>query len=360
VLLVTFHGGNDGINNAYAYDTATTRTNAPPLSTDALALPTVGSLTELRALAYANGQLFVLSGAKSTSQVFCYGLPNVSGKCAFVSLVIGPTLSQTKQHFKTAISHPFGIAFSGPSTCYISNQDTNVVAQVQLANNVGSLGSGCQSAFLKGKFPPPSVFLDGTFVASTVGALPEVAVTATDVPASGGGLGVSIGAPDPQRPDKVKVLNSVRDVAVEGGILFVCDEVAKQVNRYTIANGRFLGSTPVANSPTHSAIHNGGLWVSAGSSLYWGQLPPPGAAASLSLQGVAITPPTGHKIGGISFNGQTVYVAFQDGTGANAIGGAIATYSVTQDSPATPPVLSNQQTLQSGLSDTPEFVLFIS
>jgi hypothetical protein len=75
---------------------------------------------------------------------------------------------------------------------------------------------------------------------------------------------------------------------------------------------------------------------------------------------MAITPPTGHKIGGISFNGQTVYVAFQDGTGANAIGGAIATYSVTQASPATPPVLSNQQTLQNGLRDTPEFVLFIS
>jgi hypothetical protein len=358
MLLVTFHGGNGGINNAYAYDTATTGTNAAPLSTAALAAPTRGSLAELRALAYANGQLFAISGAKSTSQVFCYDLPNVNGKCAFVSLVIGPTLSQTQQHFKTAIAHPFGIAFSDPSTCYISNQDTNVVAEVQLARNVGSLRSGCQSAFLKEQFPPPAVFLDGTFVASTVGALPEVAVTAIDVPASGGGLDVSIG-PDPKKPAKFKVLNSVRDVAVADGILFGCDEVAKQVNRYTIANGKFLGSTPVPNSPTHLAIHNGGLWVSAGSSLYWGRLPPPGAAASLSLQGVAITPPAGNKIGGISFNGQTVYVAFQDGTGANAVGGAIATYSVTQGSPGTPPVLSNQQMFENGLRDTPEFVLFI-
>ena len=141
MLLISFHGGDTGINNVQCYDTTT---NAL-LSDNALALPTTGSLAELRAIIVANRQLYVASGAKSTSQVLCYSLPNANGECIFISEIIGPTLSNKKQHFETAISHPFGIAFSEENTCYISNQDTNVVAQVIVANNVGSLGKGSQS-----------------------------------------------------------------------------------------------------------------------------------------------------------------------------------------------------------------------
>ena len=350
MLLVTFHGGGSGLNNVSAFDT----TSKALLTSSALATPDDGALSELRGIVNANGQLYVASGGKATSQVFCYGLPDASGACSFISLVIGPTLSK-KGNFQTAIAHPFGLAFDGSCTCYISNQDTNVVAQVQIADNEGSLGSGSQSAYLTGLFPPPDVFLDGTFVASQNGSLHGVAGSAPDVPATEGGLGVSI---DTSGKNEGKVLNSVRDIAVANGILFVCDEVDKQINMYSLADGTFLGSSAVAGSPTHFAIQNGGLWVSAGSSLFWAQLPESTTAPTLNLQAVAITPPSGNKIGGISFDGETVYVPFQAGTGSSASGGSIVTYNVTQSSPSTLPVLSNQQPFQS-LTDTPEFVLFV-
>lgn len=353
MLLVTFHGGNSGINNIYAYDTTTNEL----INQAALAPPTSGALSELRDIVSANGQLFVVSGAKATSQIFCYYLPNSSGACAFVSLVIGPSLSKNKRYFETAIAHPFGITFNDSSTCYISNQDTNVVAQVQLTNNVGSLGKGCQSDYLNGLFPSPAVFLDGTFVASEKGKLHKVKITAPNVPATDGGLGVTIATSGSKQGE---VTNSVRGVAVAGGILFVCDEVNKQIKLYALADGSFLGSSTVKNSPTHLVIQNSGLWVSAGDLLYWGQLPTSTTAPAISLEPLAITPPTGNKIGGISFNGQIVYIPFQDGTGSSASGGSIVTYLVTQGSDTTLPQLSNSRTFQSKLTDTPEFVLFVA
>ena len=79
----------------------------------------------------------------------------------------------------------------------------------------------------------------------------------------------------------------------------------------------------LADAPTHLAINNGGLYVSAGSTLYWGQLPPSTSSASLALQAITPTPPSeGLKIGGISFDGaSTVYVPYQQG--GNNPGGSI-------------------------------------
>jgi hypothetical protein len=351
MLLISFHGGDTGINNVQSYNTAT----GALLSGNALAAPSTGSLAELRAIIIANGQLYVSNGAKALSQVLCYGLPDAGGECAFISLIIGPTLSNKKQHFETAISHPFGIAFDDASTCFISNQDTNVVAQVIVTNNTGTLGSGCQSAYLNGLFKQKD-FLDGTFVASQVGTLHVVKVKAPDVPASNGGLGVSFGTSGSKQG---KVINSVRDVAVANGMLFVCDEVDKLINVYDLTDGGYLLSAAVATSPTHLEIENGGLWVSAGSSLHWGQLPASVTAPTLTLEAVTITPPAGNKIGGISFNGNNVYVAYQTGTGGETSGGSIAMYTVTQQSQGTLPVLSDEQWFLSSLTDTPEFVLFV-
>ncbi len=351
MLLISFHGGDTGINNLQCYDT----TINALLSDNALAIPTTGSLAELRAIIVANGQLYVASGAKSTSQVLCYSLPNANGECAFISEIIGPTLSNKKQHFETAISHPFGIAFSDENTCYISNQDTNVVAQVAVANNIGTLGSGCQSAYLNEIFKQKD-FLDGTFVASQVGTLHDVEVNAPDVSSNYGGLAVSIGSSGSKAG---KVINSVRDVAVANGMLFVCDEVDKQINMYALSDGTYLGSTAIETSPTHLEIMNGELWVSAGNSLYWGQLPALATKPELSLQAVGIAPPTGNKIGAISFNQNNVYVAFQAGTGDASTGGSVGMFTVAQASPNSIPILSNQQTFVSNLADTPEFVLYI-
>jgi hypothetical protein len=358
MLLVTFHGGSSGINDVYAYDTpgGTLATAA------ALAQPSSGTLSELRAMVLANGLLYVANGAKSSSTVLAYALPGsgVSSSGPLFtnpSTLIGPTLSK-KGHFETSIAHPFGIGFADATTCYISNQDTNVVGQVTVSGDglSGSLGSGCQSAYLNKQFTD-GTFLDGTYVASQVGSLHDVSVDATPVPQSDGGLGVTL--------DNGKVKNSVRDVAIANGILLVCDEPDKIVSLYSLSDGSYLGSSnPLGGAPTHLAVNNGGLYVSAGSALYWGQLPQSPQSASLALQQVALTPPAGNKIGGISFDEgapATVYIPFQEGTG-KAVGGSIFSYDVTQQNPSALPVLSNGAAFVSAgtFADTPEFVLYWS
>lgn len=361
MLLVTFHGGpNPGINNVFAYDTS----DGKLINSVALSVPKSVPLSELRTMALANGQLYVANGAKATSNVLCFALPAPgSSSFQYVSTVIGPTMSK-KGNFETSISHPFGIAFDGANSCYVSNQDTNVVALVSLTSNghAGALGTGCQSAYLNHIFPPPATFLDGTYVASQNGTLHDVKVTAPNVPKKDGGLGVTIDSTTD------KVLNSVRDVAVANGILFVCDEPDSLVNMYSLADGTFLGSSnKLAGKPTHLDIQNGGLYVSAGSLLYWGQLPitVSGAlsGAPWSLTQVAVTPPAGNKIGGISFSGSGVFIPFQAGTGA-AVGGSIFSYTVTQSFPQSLPVFSDgKEFVASGVGtfmDTPEFALYIA
>jgi hypothetical protein len=350
MLLVTFHGA---INNVYVYETP-----SGSLVTDkALQVPHDVTLSELRTMVVAGNFLYVANGAKAASTVLCYQVPTSGSSFSYVSTVIGPQLSK-EGDFETAIAHPFGIAFEGSGTCYVSNQDTNVVAQVALTSNgeTGSLRSGCQSAYIKGLYPNGK-FLDGTYVASQVGKLHQVSVATTAVPASQGGLGVKF---DHSGKVQNKVLNSVRDVAIANGILFVCDEPDRVVNMYSLVDGTFLGaSNTLAGGPTHLAISNGGLYVSAGSPLCWGELPAGIQGASLTLQ--ALTVPgqsSATKIGGISFDGATAYVPFQTGTGGVNPGGAIYTYQLTPGAPSSPPALSNA-TLLTKTKDTPEFVLYL-
>jgi len=337
MLLVTFHGGASGINNVYVYHKSGTLKNEA-----ALEAPTHGKLSELRGMVLAGGLLYVANGAKSESTVLVYKAPSSGSSFTYESTLIKPKRSPTG-NFETSIAHPFGIAFDGP-TCYVSNQDTNVVSQVSAS---GSLGQGCQSAYLTALFPN-GTFLDGTYVASQVGILPGVDGVTTVVDHVHGGLGVGF--------DSGKVKNSVRDVAIVDGILFVADEPEKVVDMYSLTDGNYLGSSNgLAEGPTHLAISNGGLFVSAGSQLYWGSLP---VSASLSLQ--TITPPPlpskdKVKIGGISFDGaSTVYVPYQTGTGGNNPGGSIYSYSVSQQNP---PVLTNGTAIVTSLADTAEFVL---
>jgi hypothetical protein len=347
MLLVTFHGGSPGINNVHAYDK-----HGNLVTKAALEDPKHGELAELRAMVLTNGLLYVANGAKSESTVLAYTVPSSSSLFKYAGTLVGPTLSH-KGHFETSIAHPFGIAFKNERTCFISNQDTNVVSLVDVTGNglVGSLGA--VSPYLKGLFPT-GTFLDGTFVASQVGILPDVSVAATAVAARNGGLGVSLGGSG-------KVKNSVRGVAIASGILFVCDEPGKVVDFYALTDGRYLGcSTALSASPTHLSIAGGGLYVSAGSTLYWAQLPPSPSPASLALQAIRVTPPSaGEKIGGIAFNGDQskIYIPFQQGTGGNDPGGSIYSYSLSQHSPSQLPTLSDAAALVSSPKDTPEFVL---
>ena len=356
MLLVTLHGGSGGETNVLAFDTSTRE-----LLTDSLlSTPPQGSLDELRSLVLANGYLYVANGGTSSSSVLCYSLAASGASAAYVSTLLACSLSNG-QDFTTAIAHPFGLAFDGTTTAFVSNQDTNVVARAALSSGgtAATLGNGSQSAYLAGLFPPPATFLDGTFVASQTGKLHHVTVVAPDVPASDGGLAVTL---DPNK----KVQNSVRDVALAGGLLFVCDESGKRITMYASQDGAYLGSsTGLGEAPTHLAIFNGGLLVSAKSALYWSTLPAGGAAPTLTFQQVALAPPGGTTIGGLSFSGTdavTAYVVIQGGTGG-ADGGAIYTYDVTQANAASVPVFSNQAVfVESGsgvFTDTPEFVLAV-
>jgi hypothetical protein len=312
-------------------------------------------LDELRAMAVYKDNLYVVNGSKKNSYVLVFqGPPKKGPQFDYLDAVIGDGQS---------IMHPFAIAFDpSSSNCYVSNQDSNVVAQVNLTVGkhgvvTGTLAKGSQSSFLNGKYSAKA-FLDGTFVASQNGNLVGVARVAPDVSAANGGLGVK-GSGKPLAPS-----NSVRDVAIANGILFVCDEVDYQIKMYNLTDGTFLGASPSSgsgslngSSPTHLAINGGGLWVSADESLYWSALPASASGASLSFKSVTIAVPAKNKIGGISFDKSgNVYVVFQDGTGGTGKG-SIGKFTVTAGSP---PSLSNGSTFATIKHDTPEFCLWVS
>ena len=350
MLLVTFHGGKSpGINNVYAYDTPAGGTSPNPA---ALVPSTDATLSELRAMVLANGLLYVANGAKSESNVLAYNLPSSGSSFTYAATLIGPDLSSKRKHFKSAIAHPFGIAFDGDN-CYISNQDTDVVGLVSVTGNgtKGKLVDG-PPTYLSNLFGTGASFLKGTYVASQVGILPNVDSQTTVVDHAHGGLAASLDSDG-------KVKNSVRDVAIANGMLFVCDEPEKVVNFYSLVDGSYLGSSEVlASSPTHLTINNGGLYVSAGTTLYWGSLPST-SSTSITLTAITPTPPaSGLKIGGISFDdASNVYIPYQTGSGGNNPGGSIYSYAVSTQSP---PVLSNATPFATGLTDTPEFVLYWS
>jgi hypothetical protein len=353
MLLVTFHGGTSGVDNIYGYSTnaGIKLPQTKPETTAALSVSKDVNLDELRGLTVHKGNLYVVNGGKSASNVLEFqGPPKKGPEFDYLGTLIGPGQS---------IMHPFGIAFDpSASYCYVSNQDSNVVAQVKLTSGkhsavTGTLGSGSQSSFLTNLYPPPDAFLDGTFVASQNGALAGVPVVAPNVSAANGGLGVT-GTGTPLAP-----ANSVRDVAIANGILFVCDEVDCQINMYNMDGGAFLSPAGSLgkNSPTHLAISGGGLWVSAGESLYWSALPSSVSGASLSFKSVAVTVPDKNKIGGISFDTSgNVYVVFQDGTHTKGTG-SIQRYAVTAGSP---PTLSNGTAFATITEDTPEFCMWVS
>lgn len=359
MLLVTFHGGSSGIQNVYCYDTA----GGALLSPHALRGIPDNKLSELRGLVSANGYLYVVNGAKGLSNVltFQHQSSEKSDHFHYVGVFVGAKLSR-KGHFETAIAHPFALAFDGPATAYVSNQDTNVVAQIAVAADcrTGTVPTGCQSAYLTGlesKLCPSGgcTFLDGTFVASQQGKLRHVEVQAPSVPAEDGGLAVT--PPNGQG----SIQHSVRDVAVANGMLFVCDEPGMVVRLYALPRGQYLGASAVLpDKPTHLAVQNKGLLVSAGTGLYWSPLPASSTSPLPSFQPVLPSPNSPATFGGISFTADaasaTGYVCVQSGTGKTGTG-SIEAYTFTQPSADAPPTFVHEATLASNLRDTPEFVL---
>lgn len=372
MLLVTFHGGSGGITNVYAYDTATGELNSHHALHDA---PLTDA--ELRGMVYANSFLYVVNGEKKTSKILCFQPPAAGASkdhFQYIGEFLGPSLSK-KGHFENGIGHPYALQFfasDGTTYVLVSNQDTNVVAQATVGREfkTASIESGCQSSYLTGltSICPPSgcVYLDGTFVASQQGTLPDVAVAATDVPAANGGLSVKI-ADDSADPaaggkGKPKVQNSVRDLAISGPVLLVCDEPSKVIRLYSLPDGTSLGpSSALSAGPTHLVIYANGLYVSAGNQLYWSALGDPLEPSALAFKSV-LPAPTGYKVGGIAFGTTpsgaiTAYVAFQQGTGTTGTG-SISSYDVSLPADA-PPVFGTGTAIATELADTPEFLLFV-
>lgn len=374
LLLVSFHGGSGGICNLYAYDTSG---STPSLNSKKALQNASLDNAELRGMVYANSLLYVVNGARSASDIGCF-TPPAQGASKYhfdsVGQFLGPSLNQSGQ-YQNAIGHPYALLFAAQQSgsqpsCYVSNQDTNVVAQAAVASGSksASIAKGWHSAYLSsltGICPKEGcVFLDGTFAGSQDGALPDAAVQATNIPAANGGLAVSFSGgatadASGKSKSKSKVQNSVRDLAVWGEILLICDEPSRQIRLYSLSDGTYLGaSLTLAASPTHLAIFASGLYVSAGDQLFW-------SALSSSLQpqslcfGSVLTAPNGNKVGGVTFDSatNTAYVAFQDGTGTTGTG-SIYSYSLGAQSSA-PPQFGSGTLVDSKFADTPEFLLYL-
>jgi hypothetical protein len=358
MLLVTFHGGSGGINNVVIYTGPNTvKTSAALTGIDS------SDLSELRGLIWNSPYLYVANGKSSKSNVLCFQ-PQASLNYLFnyIGEFVSPSFSKKDKKFESSIAHPYSLAFDGAGYCYISNQDTNVVARAAVSTNgqSGNIGTGSQSAYLT-QICKTCTYLDGTFAGSQVGSLPNVKTAASSIESLNGGLSVSIVSG--------KVQNSVRDVAFFGGVLFVCDEPSSLLRLYTTAAGStvgtYLGSGPtLPASPTHLAVQGGGIYLSAGDTLYWSVLvvpPTPTLPWDLCFQSVLTVPSAlaGYSIGGIAFDqAGHVYVTFQKGKGGVGTG-AIYLYSISQANAQTAPVLSSPQTIADGLQDTPEFLLYL-
>src|SRR3954470_10719901 len=133
MLLVTYHGGTKGRNNIDLI------AHSGFVAKKVLEHDDTVKLDELRGLAWGpDGELWVVNGAKTTSQVLRF-----KGDRGSYSLT-GVAVSGADYD---AISHPFDIAFAPDGAeWFVSNQDTNVVA--------GPMPSPPEQApYLAGEYP---------------------------------------------------------------------------------------------------------------------------------------------------------------------------------------------------------------
>ncbi len=308
MLFVTFHGGSSSgsINNIYAYATTQTPPTAPA-STGVLG-PSSDDLSELRTMVFANNYLYVANGSNKTSNVQCFDGSGTSYtlKSTFIS------------HNVNSVNHPFDVAFDQAGHCFVSNQDTNLVAWFDVTCDGESSTPGPVSSYLKG-LKLKGYFLDATFVASKDGTLPNVPATPT-LSKGQGGLDVKFSGSGKD----LKVQNSVRGLLYltntalpAPGLLLVVDEPGNCVRMYNASTGDYLGkSSGALVSPTHLSLDPAGttIYVSAKNEIWSSPLPTSLTNPKLGFQSVFST--TLGEVAGIAFD-QTlpyVYVAIRTGT----------------------------------------------
>ena len=192
-----------------------------------------------------------------------------------------------------SVNHPFAAAFDDKGNCYVSNQDSNVVAWFQVNLSTPGATANAVAKYLQ-DLNLSGTFLDATFVASAVSALPAVDVSPPAVKSSDGGLGAILG-PDTTGSTSgggtaevtYKVQNSVRDLAiVNGDFLLVVDEPGGVVRTYHLTKGTYHGASSVANapgavlaSPTHLLVTADAVYVSFANQVYTAPLPTTDAPA---------------------------------------------------------------------------------
>lgn len=296
LFFVSYHGahGNPPSSNVYAYDS-----HGNQLSAQVLQVEAGTQLDEIRGMYLHQGYLYVANAGQTHSQVLCF-------RGAHTTYVQQPGNFITHTG-ANSIEHPFALAF-GNGACFVSNQNTNVVARLSIVSpTTTTVVNGAAASYLT-TFDPTNTFLDGTFVASAKGALPNVAAT-TPVPSKHSGLKVKIA--------KGKVQHSVRDIVLAGPgnlpnpvLLYVADEPANLVRLYDPVSGEPRGISTKVKRPTHLLVHNGVLYVSARHQLFRAPLvTQPGNSATevcLDLKHVNVELPPQIKSPKAVFAGMTV------------------------------------------------------
>jgi hypothetical protein len=216
--------------------------------------------------------LYVVDGSKSASKIYRYEGTGTSYK--YVADFITTTSADS-------IDHPFALAFDGMGNCYVSNQNTNVVAALEVSSKGHKVKPNPVASYLQGLYPSGK-FLQGTLAASSQADLPGAPQTngIQAVPEELGGLGVEINTSDSKKP---KVQNSVRDVVFYNleysgetiRLLFVVDEVAGLIRVYDPDTGTPLMESNRLESPVHLLINNGTIYVGAKKQILSSPVPNP-------------------------------------------------------------------------------------
>ena len=202
-----------------------------------------------------------------------------------------------------ALWHPFDFTFSPDgSLCYVSNQDTNVVARYKVAQGRKRMIAAAIAPALHGNF------LGGTFVASSSGNLCKVRAT-TPVDEQHGGLGVTC---DAQPTDCCKPTHSVRGVLWANGALYVADEPGNAVRIYG-EDGTYLGNGSVP-APVHLLEAFGHLYATGTGGIFISDLAPgpPWMLSFPSTPSIQLEDAAGMTVGPNNW----LYVATRRKTGA--------------------------------------------
>jgi hypothetical protein len=237
LLLVSVHGG-EGLEDLLAYSDDGELLPGPVLDFGNAPRTT----REFRGMCFApDGALWLLNGSKAESAIlrFTGSAPpyKLTGR---IATYIKREPSDTQVN---SLWHPFDLVFvGGGGLCFVSCQDTNVVARLKVDPGFEHVTP----------VPPPKTlpsgnYLEGTFVASSRGNLPDVPPT-QPVSDREGGLDVETEIVK----GKEKVVHSVRGLAWTPAALYVADEPGMAIKVYD-REGRFLGARPVRGEekPVH-------------------------------------------------------------------------------------------------------------